>query len=150
MGHTYLSHMLHIIFSVKERRRLLTKETRERLFAYMIGIARKNDMKILAVGGVEDHVHLLVSMPSSISLAEAAQRIKGVSSRWIHETFPALQGFAWQEGYAAFSVSLSRMDRTVKYILGQEEHHKKVSFQEEFIAFLKAHKIEYDERYVWG
>src|SRR3972149_982806 len=144
MGHTYLSHMLHIIFSVKERRRLLTKETRERLFAYMIGIARKNDMKILAVGGVEDHVHLLVSMPSSISLAEAAQRIKGVSSRWIHETFPALQGFAWQEGYAAFSVSLSRMDRTVKYILGQEEHHKKVSFQEEFIAFLKAHKIEYD------
>jgi REP element-mobilizing transposase RayT len=116
----------------------------------MGGIARENKMRALAIGGVEDHVHILLSIPSTLSVAKALQLIKGGSSKWVHETFPEHRDFEWQEGYGAFSIGVSQVDDTKKYIANQREHHRTRSFQEEFIAFLERHGIEYDPRYVWG
>ena len=106
-------------------------------------------MKALVIGGAPDHVHLLLSLPSTLSVAEALQQIKGASSRWVHQTFPAERQFRWQEEYGAFSVSRSQMEKTISYIANQERHHRRKTFQEEFLALLKRHRIEYDERYLW-
>lgn len=106
-------------------------------------------MKAIEVGGVEDHVHILLSLPPSMAISKAAQLIKGGSSKWIHETFPEHRLFCWQEKYGAFGVSVSLLDNVVGYIRKQPEHHRTVTFQEEFLALLKKHKIEYDERYLW-
>jgi REP element-mobilizing transposase RayT len=112
-------------------------------------IARQNKMKALEIGGVEDHVHLLLSLPATMTVSKAMQLIKGGSSKWVHETFPEHRLFAWQEEYGAFSVSVSQLEKTIEYIRGQEAHHRKMTFQEEFLALLKRHRIEYDERYLW-
>jgi REP element-mobilizing transposase RayT len=106
-------------------------------------------MKAIAIGGIEDHIHVLVSLPATMSFAKAVQLIKGGSSKWVHESFPQLQDFGWQEGYGAFSLNRSLLDQTVNYINGQREHHQKKTFQEEFIALLDKHGIEYDLRYVF-
>jgi len=107
-------------------------------------------MRCLAVGGTRDHVHILLSLPGTVSIAKALQLIKGGSSKWVHDTFPSCRRFAWQEGYGAFSIGISQVRQTAAYINAQHEHHRMRSFQEEFLAFLKKHGIEYDERYVWG
>ncbi len=149
MAHTYCSALFHIVFSTKERRRTIAPELQDRLWAYLGGIARENKMTALAVGGTEDHVHLLLSLPSSLTIAEAMRKIKGGSSRWLHEGC-GLTGFEWQKGYGAFSVGCSQVDATVAYIAGQTEHRRKRDFQAEFLLILKRHGIEYDPRYVWG
>ena len=146
---SYASSYFHCILSTKERRPLITTELRDRLWPFLGGIARQNKMKAIEVGGVEDHVHILVSLPSTMAVAKAMQLIKGGSSKWIHETFPEHRLFAWQEEYGAFSVSVSQLEKTIAYIKGQAEHHRKMTFQEEFLALLKKHRIEYDERYLW-
>ena len=150
MPHSYISCCIHYVFSTKDRCRTISPEMRERLWAYMGGIARENKMKALAVGGTADHVHILLVLPSTISIAKAIQLIKGGSSKWLSDAFPALRNFAWQEGYGAFSISVSGIDDTVAYIKAQDEHHRKRTFEEEFLAFLKKHGIAYDERYIWG
>jgi REP element-mobilizing transposase RayT len=137
------------VFSTKERRQLIAPQLRERLWPFLGGIARQNKMKAIEVGGVEDHVHILLSLPPTMAVAKAVQLIKGGSSKWIHETFPEHRLFAWQEKYGAFGVSVSLLDTVIAYIRNQPEHHRTVSFQEEFLAILKKHKIEYDERYLW-
>jgi REP element-mobilizing transposase RayT len=137
------------VFSTKERRPLITPELRERLWPFLGGIARQNKMKAVEIGGVADHVHLLLSLPATIPVSKAMQLIKGGSSKWIHETFPDQKLFSWQEEYGAFSVSVSQLDKTIAYIRGQPEHHRKLTFQEEFLMLLKKHGIEYDERYLW-
>jgi len=106
-------------------------------------------MKALAIGGTADHVHALLSLPGMMSFAKAVQLIKGGSSKWIHDTFPNQKKFAWQEGYGAFSVSASQVPKTVAYITNQKEHHRKKSFDEEFLELLKKHGIEFDPRYVF-
>jgi REP-associated tyrosine transposase len=146
---SYISSYFHCVFSTKERRRLITPELRERLWPFLGGIARQNKMRAIEIGGVEDHVHILLSLPSTMAVSKALQLIKGGSSKWIHETFPEHRLFAWQEAYGAFSVSMSQLDKTVEYIREQEAHHRKMTFQEEFLALLKKHRIEYDERYLW-
>jgi len=141
--------LIHLVFSTKERRRLITPTLQERLWPFLGGIARQNGMKAIEIGGMPDHVHILLSLPSTLSIAKALQLIKGGSSKWVHDTFPDQRLFAWQTKYGAFSVSVSQVEKIVKYIENQEPHHRKMTFQEEFIALLKKHRIAYDERYLW-
>ena len=131
---SYVSAYFHCVFSTKERRRLITPELRERLWPFLGGIARQNKMKAIKIGGVEDHVHILLSLPSTMAVSKALQLIKGGSSKWVHETFPEHRLFAWQEEHGAFSVSVSQLDKTIEYIKGQEAHHRKMTFQEEFLV----------------
>jgi REP element-mobilizing transposase RayT len=140
---------MHCVFSTKERFPLITPELETRLWPYLGGIARENRMKAIAIGGTSDHVHALLSLPATMSFAKAAQLIKGGSSKWIHDTFYEHRKFAWQEGYGAFSVSSSQVDKTIAYIRRQEEHHRGRSFQDEFIELLEKHGIEYVRRYVF-
>ena len=149
MGHSFASCLFHCAFSTKGRRPMIGEDLQGRLWPFMGGIARENGAKALAIGGVEDHVHLLLSLPSTLPIAKALQLIKGGSSKWIHETFPSLRDFAWQEGYGAFSIGVSQRDGTIKYIQSQFEHHHRKTFQEEFLEFLTRHGFEYDERYLW-
>jgi len=116
---------------------------------FMGGIARQNKMKAIEIGGIEDHVHLLLSLPATLPISKAAQLINGGSSKWIHETFPEHRLFQWQEKYGAFSVSVSQVETLIRHIRNQEYHHRKMTFQEEFLALLKKHRIELDERDLW-
>jgi REP element-mobilizing transposase RayT len=143
--HSFNSCLKHCVFSTKERRPLLTADIRERLWPYLGGIARANDVKAMAIGGVADHAHLLLSLPPTLSVSKAMQLLKGNSSKWLRETFPELrqQDFAWQEGFGAFSIGVSGVADTVDYIAKQEEHHRQRSFREELEMFLKKHGCEY-------
>jgi REP element-mobilizing transposase RayT len=149
MSHTYCCALFHCVFSTKERRKSIIAEIQPQLWAYRGGIARERQMKALGVGGMEDHVHLLLSLPPSVPIADAMREIKSVSSHWMHETCQ-IDDFEWQEGYGAFSIGWAQASATLAYIAHQDEHHRKRDFQAEFIAFLKKHRIEYDSRYVWG
>src|SRR5580765_957387 len=119
---SYVSSYYHCVFSTKGRRPLITPDLRERLWAFLGGIARQNQMKALEVGGMPDHAHVLLSIPATLSIAKALQLIKGGSSKWVHDTFPNHQLFWWQVKYGAFSVSVSSLDKTIEYIRDQEEH----------------------------
>jgi REP element-mobilizing transposase RayT len=149
MPQSFASLTYHIIFSTKSRAPLLTGELVPRLYDYIGGILKPNDGILLAAGGMPDHVHLLTSLGRETSVAVAVRLIKANSSKWIHETFPEHRSFAWQTGYGAFTVSYSNMSSVKCYIAGQVEHHRTVTFQEEFREFLKRHGIECDERYIW-
>src|SRR5262245_48604437 len=150
MANTYTSLNYHLIFSTKNRKPWLVEAVRERLWSYLGGIARENGIKALEIGGVADHVHILVSVPASMALSKAAQLIKGGSSHWIKESFPNLAEFAWQDGYGAFTVSESQLGTVRDYISRQSEHHRTKTFAEEYEAFLERHHIEFDERYLLG
>jgi putative transposase len=143
--HSFSSSLHHCVFATKEREPLLTPEIRERLWPYLGGIARENGMKALAIGGVADHVHILLSVPATISVSKAMQLLKGNSSKWIHESFPVLRQFSWQEGYGAFSIGISGIEDTCAYIRSQEEHHRTKTYREEVIMFLKRHGFPFDE-----
>jgi REP element-mobilizing transposase RayT len=147
---SYVSSYFHCVFATKDRRPMLTPALRERLWPFLGGIARQNGMKSIVVGGVQDHVHMLLSLPPTLSISKAMQLIKGGSSKWVHDTFPEHRLFSWQIKYGAFAVSISQLDRIIAYINAQEEHHRKMTFQEEFLALLKKHRIEFDERYIYG
>jgi REP element-mobilizing transposase RayT len=145
----FVSLNYHQIFSTKGREPWLGEEWRPRLYDYVGGILRADGGQLLAAGGVSDHVHYLVSLRQTTSLAETLKIVKARSSIWVHETFPGHRGFAWQAGYGAFSVSRSNLVRVESYILRQAEHHRTRTFQEEFVVFLKRHGIVYDERHLW-
>jgi putative transposase len=149
MSHSYVSNLMHCTFSTKERYPFIESALESDLWPYIGGIARKNRMKALAIGGTMDHVHALISLPSAMSFAKAVQLIKGGSSKWVHDAFSNYKKFEWQEGYGAFSVSASQVKKTFAYIEAQKEHHRKRNFKEEFLALLKKHRIEYDPRYVF-
>ena len=148
MSHTYVSDLVHCVFSTKERRKLIPAEHQDALWSFIRGIANKNGFKALIVGGTDDHVHILLSLPATMPLAKAVQLLKGASSRWMNESH--VPKFSWQEGYGAFTLGVSQKSRTVDYIKRQEEHHRKCSFEEDFVAFLKKHAIDYDPKYVLG
>jgi putative transposase len=149
MSHTYSSALFHCVFSTKQRRKTIPPEVQDQLWAYMGGIAREHGFKALAIGGTEDHIHILLSLPSSVPIAKAMREIKSASSLWMGTSF-GLKSFEWQEGYGAFSIGWSQLNATIAYISRQKEHHQRQDFQAEFLAFLKKHRIEYDPRYVWG
>ena len=139
----------HLIFSTKERAPLLVGDFPSRLYAYIGGVLRNEHGTLVAAGGMPDHVHLLVSLGRESSLSDVVRQIKSSSSRWIHETIPDLRRFAWQAGYAAFAVSYSHIDTVKRSIATQADHHRNVTFQEEFLAFLRRHDLEFEERYLW-
>ncbi len=149
MANTYSALHYHIVFSTKYRERWITPDIEQRVWAYLGGIARENDMKPLQIGGIEDHVHVLLGSPPTLAPSKIAQLIKGGSSAWIHTEFPNLQRFAWQDGYGAFTVSKSGIPEVAAYIQNQQEHHCARTFQEEFVAFLDRHEVDYQEKYLW-
>jgi putative transposase len=150
MAHSYSNCLIHGVFSTKNRRNTISRDLQRRLWPFLGGIARQNDTKALAVGGTENHAHMLISLPATLSIAKATQLLKGGSSKWIHETFPGHAEFAWQEGYGAFSIGVSGVEDTIAYINNQSKHHESKTFEEEFLGFLERHGMTYDERYVWG
>ena len=150
MANTFTSLHYHVIFSTKNREPWIHQEIEQRVWSYIGGIARENDMKALLVGGIENHVHLLLGIPAVLSVSKALQLIKGGSSGWMKENLPAMGGFAWQDGYAAFTVSKSQLPEIEEYITGQREHHRIKTFEEEYRAFLDRHEIDYEEEYVVG
>ena len=148
LSHTAGNLVLHLIFSTKDRRPLITPEIRNDLFAYLGGIIREMTGTALIVNGTADHVHMLIRIRPAHAAAEIARVVKTNSSRWVHEKYK--QSFAWQTGYGAFSVSESNVPTVSRYIAEQEEHHEKLTFQEEYLAFLRKNKISYDERCIWS
>ena len=150
MANTFTSLHYHVIFSTKNREPWIRHDIEQRVWSYLGGIARENDMKPVLIGGIENHLHLLLGLPAALSVSKALQLIKGGSSAWMKETFPGLAGFGWQDGYAAFTVSKSQIPEVETYIRGQREHHRAKTFEDEYRAFLDKHEIDYEEEYVFG
>lgn len=149
MTHTYTSLNIHLVFSTKERQPLITGQIREELYAYMIGILKNLKCKVISIGGVEDHVHILCQLHTEKTVSEVVRMVKANSSKWVNENNKIVGRFEWQRGYGAFTVSSSKVDAVVGYIGMQAEHHKTRSFREEFLLFLKNHAVECDEQYLW-
>jgi len=139
--------LVHIVFSTKDRAPRLTADVRASLFPYIGGVLRNVECPLLQIGGVEDHVHLLVRLPRTMTLAQIVEKTKTSTSKWLKTQ--DLDGFAWQAGYGAFSVGADGADRAIRYIQSQEDHHRKVSFQDELRALMREAGLEIDERYVW-
>jgi REP element-mobilizing transposase RayT len=148
MPSTHLSLHYHIVFSTKDRSPLITYELSPRLHEYLGGLIRTADAIPECIGGVADHVHLLVGLKATHTLSSFVQDIKQTSSRWVHETL-GVKDFIWQQGYAAFTVSVSNLEAVKDYIANQPEHHRTKTFQEEYIALLRKHAVAYEEKYLW-
>jgi putative transposase len=149
MPNSYTCLYYHVIFSTKNRTPQIDPTIQPRLYKYLGGIIRDEKCRLIAAGGTADHVHLLVSAHPQTALSDLLRQAKASSSRWIHQTFDNLADFAWQDGYGAFTVSHSNLENVSQYMAQQEKHHRRTTFQEEFIAFLSRHEIPDDERYVW-
>jgi len=149
MAHTYTNLLTHVIFSTKDREPLIIPAVHDDLLAYMGGILRELGGALRAANARPDHVHLLCSLPPTLATADALRVVKTNSSRWVHRSRDDL-GFDWQTGYGAFSVSHSLAPAVARYIRDQEKLHRRMTFQEELIAFLKKNGIAYDERYLWS
>jgi putative transposase len=147
MPHSYANNLLHVVFSTRERTRTIPATSFAELWAVMAGIGRSHGLTVIKIGGMEDHAHILFALPADVTLAHAVQVLKANSSRWMRERVPK---FAWQEGYAAFSVSASVAAAVKKYIENQAEHHKRRSFEEEFVMLLEKSGVAYDRKFVFG
>ncbi|MGA8220972.1 MAG: IS200/IS605 family transposase [Candidatus Acidiferrales bacterium] len=147
MPHTYTQNAIHVVFNTKDRAKLIPKDFQSRLWSYAAGICQNDKIFVHAIGGMDNHIHLLIEILPTLALAKAVNAVKSNSSRWANEEgFP----FAWQQGYAAFSVSASNVPAVMRYIQNQESHHKKMSFEVEFIALLKKHGVEHDPKFVFS
>jgi putative transposase len=141
--HSRTSLLFHYVFTTKNRIPSISDDLQARLWAYMGGVARKNDMKALTVGGIADHCHILLSLPATITVAKAIQLVKAGSSKWMHEK-NGNRRFEWQEGYGAFSIGASQVPATIRYIDNQPRHHRKISLQEEWELFVQRHSMFLD------
>ena len=141
--------VLHIIFSTKTREPWLDSGVRPRIHGYLATICRDLGAALVHVGGVADHVHIVTTLPRTVSQAQIVEQIKKTSSKWIKELDARYRSFFWQRGYGVFSVSPSQLDSVLKYIEGQQEHHRTRTFQGEYRALLRRHGVDFDERYVW-
>lgn len=148
MPESYTNLLYHLVFSTKDRRPLITPTHEVRLYEYMGGIVREQGGISLEMNGTEDHVHLLAKFRPDRALSDLLRDLKSNASGWMHDVFPSLKNFSWQRGYGAFTVSQSNVEQVRAYIRRQKEHHLKISFRDEFRAFLKANRINYDKRYV--
>ena len=150
MAKTYSQCFYHIVFSTKERVKFISPDIEQRVWAYIGGILKNHDMTAIIVGGIEDHIHVLVLAKPSMAPSQIAKLIKGESSKWIHIEFPHLAKFSWQDGYAVFTVNKSIVPSVVDYIKRQREHHSSKTFEIEYRELLERHEIDYDERYLLG
>lgn len=150
MANTFTALHIHVVFSTKNRERWLSTKIEEDVWKYLGGICRKHCIKALQVGGIDDHVHMLVGFPPTIALSDVVRRLKGESSKWISDHFKGMEAFAWQDGYGAFSIGHSQIPTTIRYIQTQRERHQKLSFETEYRRFLHRHDIEAEERYIFG
>jgi REP element-mobilizing transposase RayT len=150
MANSFSKIIIHYIFSTKNREPFITSDLAEKLWKFIGGIAKQNQMISYAVGGTADHAHVCISILPTMSVSRAVQIIKGESSYMVHENFPHLKNFRWQTGYAAFGVSKSNLERTVSYILNQELHHQRMTFEKEYREFLDRYHVKYNEKYLWG
>jgi putative transposase len=149
MAGTFTALHYHLVFSTKDRFPMIDGLLQPRLFGYMGGVIRSEGGTPVAIGGMPDHVHLLVRWPAKRAVSDLMRVVKSRSSGWVHQTFPGKEKFAWQEGYGAFSVSKSDLERVADYVRNQAEHHRTRGFKEEFARFLESHGIEYDEGVIW-
>ena len=149
MPQSFASLFLHVVFSTKQRRPLLDDAWCDRLFGIVGGTLRADRCVLLATGGMPDHVHLLMSLARDCSVSVAVRNLKTASSRWVHETIPGGASFAWQDGYAAFSIGVAMIDDTRAYLAKQREHHARQNYQDEVRAFLRRHDIPPDEQHMW-
>ncbi len=148
MPQSYARLYVHIIFGTKQRQRSIKREWASRLYEYIAGVLRKQGCHLILGGGTEDHVHLLVSLSREESLSYVVRDVKSASSGWIHENIKGEKMFAWQAGYAAFSVSQSSLEAVKNYIASQEEHHRTQTYRDELKVFLTKHGIEFKEEYL--
>ena len=149
MPQSFCNLTYHLVFSTKQRRPWITKEFGRRLYDYLGGTIRDLGGTMLAINGMPDHVHILTRLRQDIAVSVVLRKIKASSRKWIHGVFPDATQFAWQSGYGAFTVSKSRIEDVRAYLDEQEQHHRTRTFQEEFVALLEAHGIEYDEKFLW-
>lgn len=149
MASTLTSILLHIVFSTKSREPTISESIEPDLYSYIGGICRNHGCRLLDAGGTADHVHLLVSLGKTISVAELLMQVKRDSSRWIKARGDEFRAFHWQDGYGAFSIAQSQIDGVRRYFAAQKEHHRTRSFKEEFVALLEKYRVAYDERYIW-
>ena len=140
---------VHLVFSTKDRRPMITPEIRSRLYGYIGSVLRAKRARLIRPGATRDHVHLLASLGKQVSISDAVRDIKSKTSGWIHREFPKLRKFAWQGGYAAFSVSTRELEHVISYIDSQDEHHRRKSFQEELRTLLNIHNVDFDESHIW-
>ena len=149
MAHTFTDLLTHAVFSTFGRAPFLSEAMRSDVHAYIGGILRELHAVPIAIGGTADHVHLLARLPAEMAVADCLRVVKANSSRWLKEKWPQRRSFAWQRGYGAFSVSESKKGIVTRYIQNQAEHHRRISFQEEFLELLKNHGIAFEEQYLW-
>ena len=149
MSQSLVKNYVHLVFSTKYRQPLITATVEDELYAYLGGTCKSLECHPIKVGGYRDHVHILCMLSKKIALMKLLEEVKSHSSKWIKTKEKGLENFYWQNGYGAFSVNPVEIDVVIKYIANQKEHHRKKTFQDEYRAFLKKYKVEYDERYVW-
>lgn len=149
MAQSLASILVHLVFSTKGRRLLIHPKVAPELYSYIAGIARQYDSIVYKIGGIEDHIHLLIALPRTLPLSKVVEEIKKSSSKWMKDRGEDYQDFAWQNGYGAFSIGQSNVDALCAYIQNQREHHQRISFQDEFRQFLKKYQIAFDEKYLW-
>ena len=145
MPSTWTQNFYHAVFSTKNRTALITPQIEPRLFPFIGGIVRDKGAVLVAIGGMPDHVHLLLRYPPNLAHSDLLRHVKGRSSKWVNETFPGGGGFSWQEGYGGFTVSKSSVSQVERYILNQKAHHETLDFKTEFLELLRKHGVEFDE-----
>jgi REP element-mobilizing transposase RayT len=150
MANTYSELIYHVIFSTKRREPLISAGLCSDLYAYIGGIVRARKSMLVEIGGMPDHLHLVIRMCPDLSVAELVRLVKADSSKWVNERPDSIGRFGWQEGYGAFSVSSSQLPGVCEYVQRQSEHHRTRAFQEEYVEFLRRHEIEFDESYLWS
>ena len=149
MANTYTQIYVQVVFAVQERACLIKKEWREELFKYIAGILKNQGVKLIAIGGVEDHLHILLALDPKIALSDLIRDVKANSSKFINQKGFVCGKFYWQEGFGAFSCSRSQLDEVAKYVLNQEQHHARQAFKDEYVGLLRRFDVEYDERYLF-
>jgi putative transposase len=150
MAGTYTQLFYHLVFSTKNRHQFINEQIERDLYKYVAGIFRNLDAACIEINGMPDHVHVLALLPPKIAVSDALRDVKANSSRWVHDNRLQLADFAWQDGFAAFTVSKSQVESVRQYIREQKSHHRTSDFKSELIALLDKHGVEYDERYLWG